>query len=272
MYQKIKKTVGRLLTISILLYFIVFAVSHAPNDTAQAKQAEIADLATNCPDTLQTYSCITAKAEESPPPDSLPALDSSQTSKINSNPSEKSEETKPTQIDPNEPVKLDESQKSQMAQRINLFIQEYGGPLVNLDTGKMWVDYGVKYNRHPYAGVAIALADTGLGKQLSTPYNLGNVGNTDSCPNCTAMQGWEHGIESIFKTLANPYLKNATKLCHLSRGGWKDCPDGKKINGGKFYASSTENWNRNANYTISWLFGTEYKTDHSIILTDYFAL
>jgi hypothetical protein len=172
---------------------------------------------------------------------------------------------------PTKPFLTDETKK-QMAERINAFSLEVGSPLGS-DYGMVWVEAGIKYDRHPYSLVAIALADTSLGKQLTTPFNLGNVANSDSCPTCgNHITSWEQGIDEIGKTLANRYLGKATKLCHLSRGGWNICPEGAKINGGKFYASSLENWNRNSIWAESWMHGTKWRADHSIILSDYYQL
>jgi hypothetical protein len=170
---------------------------------------------------------------------------------------------------PSKPFLTDEA-KQKMAERIDAFSLEVGSPLRS-DYGMVWVEAGIKYDRHPYSLVAIALADTSLGKQLTTPFNLGNVANSDSCPTCgNHITSWEQGIDEIGKTLANRYLGKATKLCHLSRGGWNVCPEGAKINGGKFYASSLENWNRNSIWAESWMHGTEWRADHSIILSDYY--
>lgn len=148
-----------------------------------------------------------------------------------------------------------EAQKKQWAERIEMFIAEVNSPLKGY--GNAFVDIALKYGYHPYTAVAIAQADTSMGKSLTTPYNLGNVGNSDSCPTCgTHTKSWEQGIESIYQTLSNKYLGKATKLCHLSRGGWKDCPEGATINGGKFYASSVENWHRNSSWAFSWMNNT----------------
>jgi hypothetical protein len=159
----------------------------------------------------------------------------------------------PTEL---EPVNQNlEAQKKKWAERIEAFILEVNSPLKGY--GNAFVDIALRYGYHPYTAVAIAQADTSMGKHLTTPYNIGNVGNSDSCPTCgTHTKSWEQGIESIYQTLTNKYLGRATKLCHLSRGGWKDCPEGATLNGGKFYASSLENWHRNSAWTFSWLEGT----------------
>lgn len=161
--------------------------------------------------------------------------------------------------------------KQQLKDRINAFSVEIGSPLGN-KYGDVWVEVGIKYNRHPYSLVAIAFADTTLGKNLTTAYNIGNVGNTDTCINCQSYTSWEQGIEAIAQTLTNKYLRNATRLCHLSKGGWVICPEGAQINNGYFYASSPGNWNRNSIWAESWLHGSEWHPNHSIILSDYYQL
>jgi hypothetical protein len=156
----------------------------------------------------------------------------------------------------------------QWANRINQFSLEIGSPLRD-QYGLVFVEIGVKYNIHPYALVAIAFADSTLGKNLTTPFNLGNVGNTDSCPNCVSFKSWEEGIEAIARALTGRLLNKATKLCHLSPGGWQHCPEGRTINQGRYYASSPTNWNRNAIWAESWLHGTSWTTDHTFVLSDY---
>jgi len=163
-------------------------------------------------------------------------------------------------VDPNKAV------KEAMAKEIDSYIADYGS--VELQgSGYIWVEMGFKYNRHPFSGVAISVADTSLGKHLKTPFNYGNVGNWDD-GRTSSFTSKEEGIESIFRAMTNGYLKNATKLCHLSVGGWNECPEGKTINGGKFYASSKENWSRNTNWAMSWMLGKAYG-NYSIILSDY---
>jgi hypothetical protein len=167
---------------------------------------------------------------------------------------------------PSKPFLTDEA-KQKMAERIDGLLVEQGSPMAG--QGKAFVDLSVKYNRHPYAVVAITGADSSFGKQLLTPYNPGNYGNNDRGDK-VAFSSWPEGIEAIYRALTNNNLKNATKLCHLSYGGRKNCPEGAKLNGGKIYASSPENWERNTNYWFSWLLGTEYKISHSIILSDHY--
>jgi hypothetical protein len=125
--------------------------------------------------------------------------------------------------------------------------------------GELFYSLGKEYRRHPYAILAVMTADSSCGLNLTTAFNYGNVGNTDSCPTCSTMQGMEVGVRAVFQTLSdsNPYLKNATKLCHLSRGGWNSCKEGSTINSGKYYASSLVNWQNNTNAIYSILSGVD---------------
>lgn len=166
---------------------------------------------------------------------------------------------------------LTEEVKMEMAGIIDGFLLEQQSPMAG--QGRVFVDLGVKYNRHPYAVLAITGADTSFGKHLATPFNPGNVGNTDSCPTCgNGHDSWASGIEAIFQTLTNNYLGNATKLCHLSYGGWRVCPEASTFMNGKIYASSPENWERNTNYWFSYLLLQPYSNQFSIILSDYYQL
>jgi len=279
--QRAKIALGKSITIALVLGTIYLVLTHAPQDTAEAKEPNVRDISVFCKDGISRFGCVNTEAQ-SEVLEELPA-------DISDLPSPES--TMQDIVDPEAKLALTDEVKANLAEKINQFTIAKGSPLGD-KYGMVWVEMGIKYNRHPFAGVAVAFADTSLGKNLSTRYNLGNVGNTDSCPRCQAHANWESGIEAIFATLANKNLGKATKLCHLSQGGWSDCPDGANINGGKFYACSggpivggrcqrisnypdlprsAPNWNRNTNYAISWLFSSEYKTDYSIILSDYYS-
>lgn len=45
---------------------------------------------------------------------------------------------------------------------------------------QMWVDTALSANIDPSFMICIGLAETTLGNHLKTPYNIGNIGNTDS--------------------------------------------------------------------------------------------
>lgn len=156
----------------------------------------------------------------------------------------------------------------EMVNTISSFISQYGNPEV-AKYANVFVEECSKVDIHPYFCVAVAQADTSTGKNLTTPYNLGNVGNTDSCPTCQAYTSWEQGIRAIAQTLNNQWLRNATKVCHLSKGGWASCPEGKDVNGGKFYASSGVNWDRNASWAFNWMLGKQWDNKQLIKLSNY---
>jgi hypothetical protein len=102
-------------------------------------------------------------------------------------------------------------------------------------TEKIWVDFGVQYSIKPEVSVCIAWADTRLGKGMSTSFNYGNVGNNDR-GNRVHFNSKEQGIEKIFQTLNNNYLKNKQTVGSLSIGGGGTAP---------VYATSQFNWNSN---------------------------
>lgn len=160
------------------------------------------------------------------------------------------------------------SQEEVWANRIDQYIAEYNPNISNqgcgMANGEIWVDAGVKYGNHPYFLVAIARADTSLGKGLTNKCNLGNTGHCDSCAKGHQYNSFANSIYSISQTLSNSYLGRGTLSCHFSVGGWQYCPDGKTINNGKFYASSRVNWNRNVNDTMAWLHGTNYQNDFQV--------
>ena len=147
-------------------------------------------------------------------------------------------------------TQITDSNRNEWVEKINAHSVRIGSPLGD-QYGQVFVDVGEKYGVHPYFIVAVAQADTSLGKHLTTPFNIGNVGNTDSCPTCQKYTSWNQGIDAVGRTLANQYLGNKTKVCEFSRGG--TCHHGRF-----FYASSMENWNRNATITYSQLLGVGY--------------
>ena len=164
---------------------------------------------------------------------------------------------------------LTDEVKAEMVGIIDSFLLEQQSPMAG--QGKVFVSLSEKYNRHPYAVVAITGADTSFGKRLLTPFNAGNIGNNDRGDKVN-FASWEQGIEAIYQTLNNNYLGNATKLCHLSFGGYKTCPEASGIMNGKIYASSPENWERNTNYWFSYLLLQPYSNQFSIILSDYYQI
>lgn len=99
-----------------------------------------------------------------------------------------------------------------------------------------WTDTAIAANIDPSFMMCIGLAETTLGNHLKTPYNIGNVGNTDSgatktFPNARA------GIAAMAQTFNNKYLGQYNKISDLSRWGNQTGP---------IYASSASDWHDNA--------------------------
>jgi len=102
------------------------------------------------------------------------------------------------------------------------------------DKSSVFEEIGLAYGVDPDLMVCIAFADSGLGKQLRTEYNYGNVGNTSSTSR--SFNTVYSGIEAMAQTLTNSYLGSYTTIGQLSIGGGGTAP---------IYAESTFNWNFN---------------------------
>ncbi len=99
----------------------------------------------------------------------------------------------------------------------------------------IWVEEAIDGQIDPTFLMCLWLAESSLGRNLKTPYNVWNVGNTDSWwtydfPNARS------GIFWITKTLNNSYLWWYNKIEQLSRYGNKT---------GSIYASSPDHWHNN---------------------------
>jgi|2_EtaG_2_1085320.scaffolds.fasta_scaffold01714_5 hypothetical protein len=102
------------------------------------------------------------------------------------------------------------------------------------DKADLFISIGEEYNIKPEVIVSIATADSNLGINLRTEFNLGNVHNTATTSR--SYDSWEEGITAIAQTLNNQYLGTHTTIGQLSVGGGGT---------GKIYASSPLNWNVN---------------------------
>ncbi|NUJ98201.1 peptidoglycan DD-metalloendopeptidase family protein [Candidatus Gracilibacteria bacterium] len=99
----------------------------------------------------------------------------------------------------------------------------------------IWVEEAIDGGIDPSFVMCIGLAETTLGNYLKTPYNVGNVGNTDSGATKT-MTNARQGVYLMVQTLNNKYLGRYTEVQQLSRYGNKK---------GSIYASSPTNWHNN---------------------------
>jgi murein DD-endopeptidase MepM/ murein hydrolase activator NlpD len=104
----------------------------------------------------------------------------------------------------------------------------------NWDT---WVEESIEWGIDPSFVMCIWLAETGLWKSLKTPFNIGNVWNTDSWATITFPNA-RSGIRAMIRWLNNKYLWQYDEIRQLSRYGNKDLD--KPI-----YASSQDHWHNN---------------------------
>jgi len=131
-------------------------------------------------------------------------------------------------------------------QRIHSFVQRNGN-IDMFDSLDFMYRYAVAQGIDSALPVCIAFADSGLGRELLTPYNQGNVGNTDS-GNKVGFKSWEEGWVRLIDTLNNKYLWGYSHIEQLSRYGNKD---------GFVYATSPVNWHNNVKNCLEAVKGAE---------------
>lgn len=117
-----------------------------------------------------------------------------------------------------------------------------------------WIGLATTYKVKPEVVVCIAKADSDLGNNLTTKYNVGNVGNDMS----GRRRGYDtpsQGIEAIYKVLNNNALGSKQTIGSLSIGG-----------GGKppIYASSPKNWAANTTHCLSEILAIPVGNDYKI--------
>lgn len=100
---------------------------------------------------------------------------------------------------------------------------------------EMWVDESLNGNIDPTFTMCIWLAESWLWRNLKTPFNVWNIGNTDS----GAVREYQSAREWVYMmihTLNNRYLGHYNEIRLLSRYGNPD---------GTIYASSPDHWHNN---------------------------
>lgn len=107
----------------------------------------------------------------------------------------------------------------------------------------IWVEEAIWWNVDPTFMMCVWLAETSLWKHLKTPYNVWNVGNTDSGSTYSFSNAREW-VRWMTDTFNNRFLSQYSKISELSRYGNKD--DSKPI-----YASSDFNWHNNITKCMS---------------------
>lgn len=115
------------------------------------------------------------------------------------------------------------------------FLQNYAKwPFKNWSA---WIEEWLEAKIDPTFLMCVWLAETGLWRNLKTPFNVGNVWNTDSWDTMTFNSAWDW-IRAMTKTFNNKYLSQYNEIKLLSR--YWNLDDTKPI-----YASSPDNWHNN---------------------------
>ena len=139
-------------------------------------------------------------------------------------------------------------------ERQKYLLKVYATP--DFNKWQLWVDIALDADIDPSFMICIGLAETTLGNHLKTPYNIGNIGNTDSGSTYSFASAREW-LEWMTTTFNNRYLGKYTKLSELSRWGNSD---------GAIYASSNSNWHSNTVRCLSALKWEFVKDDYEFRL------
>lgn len=107
----------------------------------------------------------------------------------------------------------------------------------------IWIEESLGAGIDPTFMMCVGLAESWLGRNLKTSYNVWNVGNTDSWSTYSFSDA-RQGIYWMAQTFNNKYLSQYNEISELSRYGNKD--DSKPI-----YASSDFNWHNNITKCMS---------------------
>ncbi|MDD3145035.1 MAG: peptidoglycan DD-metalloendopeptidase family protein [Candidatus Gracilibacteria bacterium] len=119
---------------------------------------------------------------------------------------------------------------------------------------QMWIDEALDGNVDPSIVMCIGLAESGLGKNLTTAYNIGNVGNNDRGDR-KGFDNARQGVYSIVYTLNNKYLGKSTSLAELSGAGRKEVGLLGCGVGGSCYATDEDHWHNNVKRCLTHLKG-----------------
>lgn len=122
----------------------------------------------------------------------------------------------------------------------------------------LWIDTAVDARIDPSFLLCVGLAETTLGNYLKTPYNIWNVGNTDS-GDVTTFFSAKEGMEWMASTFNNRYLSQYEHVSELSRWGNID---------GTIYASSNANWHNTIIRCISSLKGRFVEDDYEFRISE----
>ena len=133
----------------------------------------------------------------------------------------------------------------------------------------MWVQESLDWGIDPTFVMCIGLAESGLGRNMKTPYNVWNVWNTDSW----AVQQYQNprsGVYWMIRTLNNRYLSQYNTIENLSCYGNEKATlcDRSQPVGHFVYASSPDHWHNNVTKCMSHVKGKYIPDDYVFRLRD----
>jgi hypothetical protein len=143
-------------------------------------------------------------------------------------------------------------------ERQKYLLNKYATPSFN--DWNMWIEEWVSAKIDPSLLICIWLAESGLGKNLKTAFNVWNVWNVDS--------GWTYEFANprewiywMTKTLNNKYLRKYQTIDMLSRRWNKTW---------SIYASSDKNWHNNVTKCLSSLKAKYIEDDFKFRINNWF--
>ncbi|MDD3646282.1 MAG: peptidoglycan DD-metalloendopeptidase family protein [Candidatus Gracilibacteria bacterium] len=131
----------------------------------------------------------------------------------------------------------------------------------------MWVEEALDWNVDPTFMMCIGLAESSLGNYLKTPYNIGNVGNTDS-GGTRDFDSPRTGVYWIGRTLNNKYFKDVNSIGLLSGSGRKvlGAPECNSGPNSFCYATDPNHWHNNVIKCMSFIKGKFIPDDYNFRL------
>jgi len=120
-----------------------------------------------------------------------------------------------------------------------------------------WKEQGDKHGIVYSLPLCIGVAESGLGRNLTTPNNIGNVGNNDRGDRKGATDIYQ-GIRMIFQTIDGTWLGDYSRIGELSGQGRAGLGlPGCSEKGIFCYASDTKHWNDNVSKCMTKIWGRE---------------
>ncbi|PZM85060.1 hypothetical protein DLH72_02285 [Candidatus Gracilibacteria bacterium] len=128
---------------------------------------------------------------------------------------------------------------------------------------QLWVDQSLIGNIDPSVVMCIGLSESGLGRNLTTAFNVGNVGNNDRGDRVPYSSA-KDGIYAIVRTLNNKFFSSVNRLDMLSGAGRLNSGlPGCREKGQFCYATDPRYWHPNMISCLSHLKGRIVEDDYN---------